>query len=288
MEGSLNDRREIQGPSKPKTKAEIEDWMLSQACTRDTVIIALGGGGSSGGQAEVTLQGSVETLVLQAGTDGCVSWSTATGCSGSKCGLQPGTTIEVTCDDPILAEWPQEWTLLDATWSAPSLQASGSIVVEPATAYVVDPQHGGIVTDPGFSAYVMHLDVSDLPPTTLVLTAVFADVLQTYDPIATDAAATLARPTEDHWLGTDHLGRDIFSRVLYGGRKSLPVGLVAIGLAAIIGVAFGLIAGYYGNWVDSFVMRCVDLMLAFPGILLAMALVAILGSMFFVVGDIDK
>ena len=117
--------------------------------------------------------------------------------------------------------------------------------------------------------------------TGMILLAVFAPVVAPYDPIAQDTQAIRARPSADHLFGADTFGRDIFSRVLYGGRQSLPVGLVAVVIAAVAGVALGLVAGYYGRWVDGVIMRCVDLMLAFPGILLAMALVAILGTSLF-------
>lgn len=115
----------------------------------------------------------------------------------------------------------------------------------------------------------------------MVLVSVFAPAIAPYDPIDQDSQSIRAAPSRDHFFGADTFGRDVFSRVLYGGRKSLPIGLIAVGIAAIFGVAFGLIAGYYGRWVDSLVMRGVDLMLAFPGILLAMAIVAILGSSLF-------
>jgi peptide/nickel transport system permease protein len=115
----------------------------------------------------------------------------------------------------------------------------------------------------------------------IVLLAVFAPVVAPYDPIAQNSQAIRARPSREHFFGADTFGRDVFSRVLYGGRQSLPVGMVAVGIAAIVGVAFGLIAGYRGGWIDSVIMRAVDLMLAFPGILLAMSLVAILGTSLF-------
>ncbi len=112
----------------------------------------------------------------------------------------------------------------------------------------------------------------------IVLLAILAPVIAPYDPIAQDPSAIRAGPSREHLFGADNFGRDVFSRVLYGGRKSLPVGLVAVAIAAVLGVATGLVAGYYGRWIDTLTMRCVDLMLAFPGILLAMALVAILGT----------
>ncbi len=116
---------------------------------------------------------------------------------------------------------------------------------------------------------------------TIVLLALLAPVIAPYDPIAQDSGAIRAGPSPSHLFGADNFGRDVFSRVLYGGRKSLPVGLIAVGIAVVIGVGFGLIAGYYGRWIDALIMRAVDLMLAFPGILLAMALVAILGTSLF-------
>ncbi len=115
----------------------------------------------------------------------------------------------------------------------------------------------------------------------MVLLAIFAPLIAPFDPIAQDSTAIRAAPSAQHLFGTDNFGRDVFSRVLYGGRMSLPVGFVAVGITAIAGVALGLIAGYYGRAIDSVIMRGVDIMLAFPGILLAMALVAILGSSLF-------
>jgi len=112
----------------------------------------------------------------------------------------------------------------------------------------------------------------------IVLLAVFAPAISPYDPIDQDSQSIRAAPSRDHLFGADSLGRAVYSRVLYGGRKSLPVGLVAVLIGAVVGVTAGLAAGYYGRWADSIIMRMVDLMLAFPGILLALAIVAILGS----------
>ena len=92
-----------------------------------------------------------------------------------------------------------------------------------------------------------------------------------------DANTIPQPPGEQHWFGTDNFGRDIFTRVLYGTRISLPMGLISVGLALGISLVSGLLAGYYGGWTDAFVMRAVDVMLAFPGLLLALAIVATLG-----------
>jgi peptide/nickel transport system permease protein len=112
----------------------------------------------------------------------------------------------------------------------------------------------------------------------LVLVAVFAPAIATQNPIEQNYGATLSPPNREHLMGTDNFGRDIFSRVVYGTRVSLQVGLISVGIAAAIGIPLGLAAGYYGGWVDGVAMRLVDVMLAFPGILLAFVIVAVLGS----------
>ncbi len=112
----------------------------------------------------------------------------------------------------------------------------------------------------------------------IVLVTIFASMLAPHDPIAQDSTSIRAAPSRQHLFGADNFGRDVFSRVLYGGRRSLPVGLIGVGIGALFGVSSGLIAGYYGKWIDSSIMRFVDLMLAFPGILLALTIVAILGT----------
>jgi peptide/nickel transport system permease protein len=111
----------------------------------------------------------------------------------------------------------------------------------------------------------------------LTLAAIFARFLAPYDPIQIDASSTLSPPTPQHILGTDHLGRDIFSRLLYGGQLSLQIGVISVGIALSIGLILGLIAGYYGKRLDGVILRVMDVMLAFPGILLALAIIAILG-----------
>ncbi len=112
----------------------------------------------------------------------------------------------------------------------------------------------------------------------IVLIAIFAPLVAPYDPIRQNTQLIRTGPSLDHPFGTDSFGRDVLSRVMYGGRYSLPVGLVAVAIASFFGVLAGLAAGYYGRWVDSIIMRIVDMMLAFPGILLVMAIVAILGG----------
>lgn len=111
--------------------------------------------------------------------------------------------------------------------------------------------------------------------------ALFAPLLSPYDPYEIDLSATLEAPSSQHWLGTDNMGRDILSRIIYGSRISLLVGLVAVGVSGIIGIFFGTLAGYFGRWVDGLIMRLVDILLAFPSILLAIALVAVLGASLF-------
>lgn len=112
----------------------------------------------------------------------------------------------------------------------------------------------------------------------LFVCAVFAPQLATHQPNRQDFLAVLQPPSADHWLGTDELGRDIYSRVIYGARVSVVVGILAVGLGGLVGVAVGLIAGFYGGWADSVLMRIIDVLLAFPGILLAILIATVLGS----------
>lgn len=113
-----------------------------------------------------------------------------------------------------------------------------------------------------------------------VLVAIFAPLLAPMNPFEISSNRRAA-PSVDHWLGTDELGRDVLSRIIYGSRVSLRVGLVAIGIALTIGSALGVLAGFVGGWIDSIIMRLTDVMLAFPGFLLAIAVVAILGPSLF-------
>ncbi len=111
----------------------------------------------------------------------------------------------------------------------------------------------------------------------LLVCAAFAPWITPYDPVAQDLMGRLAAPGADHLLGTDALGRDILSRIIYGSRVSLYVGVVTVVVSVIIGTLVGAVAGYKGGWVDEGTMRVVDVFLAFPGILLAIALTAVLG-----------
>jgi len=111
----------------------------------------------------------------------------------------------------------------------------------------------------------------------LLFIAIFAPVLAPHDPLKTDIIARYKAPSSEHLLGTDGMGRDILSRIIFGSRISLQVGLISVSLALIFGVGFGLVAGFYGGKVDMVIMRFMDIMLAFPSILLAIAIVAILG-----------
>ena len=111
---------------------------------------------------------------------------------------------------------------------------------------------------------------------TMIIFAVFAPFIATHDPSKIDAGGVLAAPSRAHIFGTDTLGRDIFSRVVYGSRISLAISFTAVTLAVAIGVLFGSIAGYYGGKVDYCLMRFVDMMLCFPTLFLILAVVAIL------------
>lgn len=113
-----------------------------------------------------------------------------------------------------------------------------------------------------------------------VLIAVFAPLIMTHDYAAMDVAARLQGPSAEHFFGTDELGRDLFSRVIYGSRYSLAIGVCAILLAAVIGVILGVIAGYFGGWVDNLIMRFLDVIQSIPALLLVIVIAAVLGTGF--------
>lgn len=110
----------------------------------------------------------------------------------------------------------------------------------------------------------------------ILLLALTAPWLAPYDPNAIDVKAILLPPSGVHWMGTDGLGRDVFSRMLYGARISLLVGIVAVGIATAIGIVLGALAGYYRGWCDVIIMRLVDVMLSIPTFFLILAVIAFL------------
>jgi peptide/nickel transport system permease protein len=111
----------------------------------------------------------------------------------------------------------------------------------------------------------------------MVFTAIFADVLATHDPIATDAAHTLAPPSPGHWLGSDHLGRDIYSRIVHGARVSLVVGVLSTLLGSVLGGVVGLLSAYCGGKTDLIVQRLLDILQGLPLLVLALVMSAALG-----------
>jgi peptide/nickel transport system permease protein len=111
----------------------------------------------------------------------------------------------------------------------------------------------------------------------VVLLSVLAPVVAPYDPLAQGVGAPLKAPSLAHWAGTDSFGRDLLSRIIYGARIALIVGVVSVALAMVVGVTLGLVAGYYGGWLDVVTMRLMDGLFAFPIIILAIAMMAVMG-----------
>ncbi|APE44037.1 nickel ABC transporter permease [Sulfitobacter alexandrii] len=109
------------------------------------------------------------------------------------------------------------------------------------------------------------------------LVAAAAPLLATHDPFAIDFAAILQPPGADHWFGTDNVGRDTYSRVVYGARLALYIGLLGVVAPLVIGMTIGLTAGYFGGWVDTLAMRLVDITVPFPFFVLVLSIVAVLG-----------
>jgi ABC-type dipeptide/oligopeptide/nickel transport system permease subunit len=111
----------------------------------------------------------------------------------------------------------------------------------------------------------------------VVISAIFAPWIAPYDPVKVDIPSRLIAPSGAHWFGTDEFGRDLLSRVIYGGRPVLVTGLLSVVTALIVGTVIGTVAGYRGGWFDELLMRTMDIMLSFPAILLAILIVAALG-----------
>ena len=102
----------------------------------------------------------------------------------------------------------------------------------------------------------------------VILVALFPSVFAPFDPLEMDFNAYMSSPTQSHLFGTDQFGRDVLSRIIYGVQKSMQISFLAVIMASVLGTAMGLIAGYFGNWVDQIVMRVIDAMFAFPAIIL--------------------
>ncbi len=111
----------------------------------------------------------------------------------------------------------------------------------------------------------------------IALAAVFAPFVAPFDPAAPDYDSILDGPSALHWFGTDAYGRDILSRIIWGGRVSLTVGFLSVALGGVGGVVIGLISGFFGGWIDGLLMRLMDVLLAFPGIILAIGVLALRG-----------
>jgi peptide/nickel transport system permease protein len=112
----------------------------------------------------------------------------------------------------------------------------------------------------------------------LVFCAIFAPFISPYDPYQPSLKDNLQQPSLSHWLGTDNLGRDVVSRLIYGTRVSLMVGFVSVGVATVLGMTLGVLTGYYGKWLDAVVMRIIDGLMMIPPIILALVFAAVLGG----------
>lgn len=111
----------------------------------------------------------------------------------------------------------------------------------------------------------------------LIIMGIIGPNITPHDPIDPNVHNKLQGPSTEHWFGTDHQGRDILSRIVHGTHITFYVGFVSVTVGASIGILFGLLAGYYAGWIDALLMRIVDVLLAFPGILLALAIISVLG-----------
>lgn len=115
----------------------------------------------------------------------------------------------------------------------------------------------------------------------IIFIAIFAPWLAPHDPLEQDPFVRLTGTTEGHWLGTDDFGRDVFSRIIWGSRVSLVIGLVSVSLGLVVGTGFGMIAGFYRGKVETGIMRSVDVLMCFPDLILAIAVTAALGANLF-------
>jgi len=111
-----------------------------------------------------------------------------------------------------------------------------------------------------------------------VVCAIFAALIAPYDPYLMEPENRLSPPSPDHWMGTDHFGRDIMSRIIYGTQISLKVGVISVSIALFFGMLMGVTAGFYGRWIDTLLSRIMDIMFSFPEVLLALVIMAVLGT----------
>lgn len=140
----------------------------------------------------------------------------------------------------------------------------------PSSSWRLGPVARFIVSD-------MRTLLSTIALTVIIGCAIFAPLVAPFDPTAQDYVAMLEPPSGTHWLGTDDLGRDIFSRLVYGASASIYAAFIAVGVAALLGIPIGLIAGYAGGWTDTIISRVIDTFLSFPSIVLAIAVTGALG-----------
>jgi len=150
-------------------------------------------------------------------------------------------------------------------------------MVQIAKSYAMLPQRETLARALRFFARNYTLTVGIALLALMVLAAIVAPLITSYDPLTLDAYNRLTPPSGDHWFGTDHLGRDVYTRTIYGTRISLLVGGMAAFITVIIGAPFGLVAGYY-RVMDAVIMRIMDALMSLPTLLLAIALMAMLGS----------
>ena len=149
------------------------------------------------------------------------------------------------------------------------------------------PQEGGLVMEPAHSRVAAVVGAFNANKTSwvglilfvvVIIAAALAPALSSYDPIEHDIGSVLQAPSLEHWLGTDSYGRDTWTRILYGARISLVIGIVSTVLAMVIGSAIGVLAGWYGGRLDAALMQAMDALLAFPNLILGLIIVAMLGA----------
>ena len=165
-------------------------------------------------RAAANVNGKVQTFEGRVGTDGCVEWD-MDGCKGKVCGVQPGTPFKVTCSDPLLMEWPDNWVLLSAHWSAPDLGLGGELLVSDAASWILPDSFGVIVTDPGYSAHVLKLDFpGSIPPTFFHIEMIFDVPVGTGRTClkAVDVASVELDPAPRYIVPTDPAGGVDFTR----------------------------------------------------------------------------